>query len=128
MTCVFWFAFFGAAISSMLLPFYARPHDWHAWLILGAIGVVGALVQYLLTSALRFGQVATVVVMDYTALIWATLYGWGIWDTLPPHTTWLGAPLIIAAGLIITWREHYLSRRISPTSALDAGAIEELHD
>lgn len=127
-TCVFWFAFFGAMMASLLLPLYARAHEPQVWIILAAVGVAGTLAQLLITAALRFGQVATVVVMDYTALIWATLYGWGIWDSLPPQTTWLGAPLIITAGLIITWREQYLSRRISPTSALDANAIEEMRD
>jgi drug/metabolite transporter (DMT)-like permease len=123
--CVFWFAFYGSLFSAILLPFYARPHGLHEWLLLAAIGLSGTLAQFLITAALRFGQVATVVVMDYTALIWSTLYGWAIWDNLPAYTTWLGAPVIVAAGLIITSREHFLSRRISPTSALDEGAIEE---
>lgn len=127
-SCVFWFAFYGAVIASILLPIYARPHEPRVWLILLAMGFAGTLAQILMTAALRFGQVATVVVMDYSALIWATLYGWNVWNTLPPHTTWFGAPLIITAGLIITGRERYLSRRISPTSALDAGAIEEMRD
>lgn len=125
-TCVFWFAFYGALMTAILLPRYALPHGRVEWLLLAAIGVTGTLAQLLITAALRHGQVATVVVMDYTALIWATLYGWGIWGSLPPDATWLGAPLIIAAGLIITWREQYLSRRISPTSALDSSAIEEM--
>jgi drug/metabolite transporter (DMT)-like permease len=125
-TCVFWFAFYGALIASILMPVYARPHELTEWVILLGIGVTGTLAQFLITAALRFGQVATVVVMDYTALIWATLYGWGIWDSLPPETTWFGAPLIIAAGLIITWREQYLRRNISPTSTLDEAAIEEM--
>ena len=30
-------------------------------------------------------------------------------DRLPPQTTWLGAPLIVGAGLLIAWREHRLS-------------------
>lgn len=125
-TCVFYFALYGALMSAVLLPFFAQPHGWAEWLLLMAIGLVGTGAQFLITAALRLGQVATVVVMDYTALIWATFYQWAIWDSLPPHTTWLGAPLIIAAGLVITWRERYLSRRISPTSALDVGAIEEM--
>lgn len=127
-SCVFWFAVYGSAFAALFLPFYARAHTTEAWLILLGVGISGTLAQFLMTAALRFGQVATVVVMDYTALIWATFYGWLIWDDLPPHRIWLGAPLIIAAGLIITWREHYLSRRISPTSALDVGAIEEAAD
>ncbi len=123
--CVFWFAVYGSLFATVLLPFYAQPHSLEAWLILVAIGFTGTFAQFLITASLRHGQVATVVIIDYTALVWATLYGWLIWDELPLHSIWLGAPLIIAAGLIITWREHYLSRHISPTSAFDSGVMEE---
>ena len=127
-SCVFWFAVYGSAFAALLMPLYARPHTNEAWLILFGVGLSGTLAQFLITVSLRFGQVATVVIMDYTALIWATLYGWLIWDDLPPHRIWLGAPLIIGAGLVITWREHFLSKRISPTSALDVGLLEEAAD
>ena len=72
-----------------------------------------------LTASLRHGAIASVAVMDYTALIWATLYGWMFWDHLPPATTWLGAPLIIAAGATIAWREHRLSRKPSPLTSIE---------
>jgi drug/metabolite transporter (DMT)-like permease len=123
--CVFWFALFGPLFAAVLLPFYGLRHEPHIWLLLVAVGLAGTLAQLLITAALRYGAVATVVVMDYTALIWATAYGYTIFGHLPPASTWLGAPLIIAAGLIITWREHHLSKRISPTSALDESAAEE---
>jgi drug/metabolite transporter (DMT)-like permease len=45
----------------------------------------GALGQLLLTAALRFGTVASVIVMDYSGLFWATLYGWLLFETLPPR-------------------------------------------
>jgi len=118
-TCVFWFSFFGAAIMAVALPATMTRHDPFTWLLLGAIGTTGAAAQWLMTTALRHGQVATVVVMDYTALIWATLYGTLIWGQLPTMATWLGAPLIIAAGLVITWREHRLAHAVPPTSALE---------
>ena len=127
-TCVFWFAVYGALLTAMLMPVYAGQHGSTEWLMLMAIAVTGTFAQFLITAALRFGPVATVVVMDYTSLIWATGYGWLIWDSFPPFTTALGAPLIIAAGLIITWRERNLSRQISPTSSMDVGAIEEMAD
>jgi len=117
--CVFWFGVFGTLIASTLLPFYATQHSVWQWLLLAAIGVAGTGAQMLLTLALRQAAVTTVIVMDYTALVWSTLYGWLIWDRLPPHVTWLGAPLIVAAGLIITWREHRLSRAIPPATALE---------
>lgn len=124
-TCVFWFVFFGGLIAATALPFYATAHALREWMLLAAIGLTGTLAQFLLTSALRFGPVATVVVMDYSSLIWATLYGWTIWGHIPSTAMWLGAPIIVAAGLIITSREHFLSRRVSPTSAADEGATED---
>ena len=57
-----------------------------------------------MTAALRFGAVATVTVMDYTSLIWTALAGWLVWNHLPPLTTWLGAPLIVVAGLAAGFR------------------------
>lgn len=118
-TCVFWFAFYGASFAAVLMPLYATRHDAWQWLILLLIGLSGTGAQLLITLALRHAAVATVIVMDYTALVWSTLYGWLIWDRLPPPVTWLGAPLIVAAGLIISWREHQLSRAIPPATALE---------
>ena len=48
--------------------------------------------------------------MDYTALLWASYYGYAIFDRAAPASLWLGAPLIIAAGLLIAWRERQLAR------------------
>ena len=79
--------------------------------ILISIGVAGTLAQVLLTLALRFGQVASVIVMDYVSLIAAAFYGWFLFDNLPPASLWLGAPLIIAAGVVIVVREQILRRR-----------------
>ncbi len=110
LTIVFYFALFSAPLTALSLPFVATSHDATGWLLLLAIGLTGALGQLLLTAALRFGKVASVIVMDYSSLFWATLYGWLLFGMLPPATTWLGVPLIVAAGLIIAWREHRLTR------------------
>ena len=118
-TCVFWFACFGAILTGLLMPFYASAHDPRQWLLLVLIGLTGTAAQMLLTLALRHAPVATVVVMDYTALVWSTLYGYVFWDHLLPPVAWLGAPLIIGAGLIITWREHRLARALPSATALE---------
>ena len=105
-TVVFWFSALSVPFLGVAMVWYATPHDLTTWLLLAAIGASGLLGQLLLTAALRYGVVASVIVMDYSTLIWATLYGWLVWDRLPPSTTWLGAPLVIGAGLLIAWREH----------------------
>ena len=120
LSIVFWFAAISAPILALGLPFYASAHrPWQWFLLLGG-GVLGLIGQLLLTASLRYGQVASVIVMDYSSLVWATLYGWLIWDELPPSSTWLGAPAIIAAGAVIAWRERLHHRNIPPAAANSA--------
>lgn len=117
---VFYFSALGALL---LLPgaiYTASAHDAHDWLMLLGLGATGLATQLLLTAALRFGRVASVIVMDYSQLIWTTLWGVLFFAQTPPAATWLGAPLIIAAGLIIAWREQVVNRRPAIDPALAA--------
>ena len=63
--------------------------------------MVGVLGQLLLTASLRYGKVSTVIVMDYTGLVWSALLGWLVWDYLPGIAMLLAAPLIVSAGIIM---------------------------
>ncbi len=109
LTIVFWFAAFSVPPLALALPFVITGHTLYQWSLLGGLALFGLLGQFLLTAALRFGAVASVIVMDYSSLVWATMLGWSVFGRLPPQTTWLGAPLIVGAGLLIAWREHRLS-------------------
>lgn len=110
LTIVFWFSAFSIPVLGLLMPWVAQPHNAYQWSLLAGLAGFGLLGQLLLTAALRYGAVASVIVMDYSALIWATLFGWAVFDLLPPAATWIGAPLIVGAGLIIAWREHALGK------------------
>ena len=115
--CVFYLALFASLYLAALMPFFARSHTREEWLLLAAIGTAGMLGQYLMTVSLMYGAIATVLIMDYALLLWTTLLSVMIWNQWPHPATWYGAPLIILAGLIITWRAHRLSREASPISA-----------
>lgn len=108
---VFWFSLFGTLLTAPAMPFYMTHHTPMQWLIVVMLGALGAAGQLLMTASLRHGAVISVIIVDYTTLIWTTLAGWLVWHKLPPHTTILGTPLIIGAGIVIAWREHRLARR-----------------
>ena len=128
MTIVFYFSVMSVPMVALALPFapagYDRPlhHDLLAWLLLAGVGVVGLFAQLLMTTALRLGRVSSVIVMDYTQFGWALGWGWLVYGQLPPASTWLGAPAVIAAGLIIAWREHVRTRAM-----LAANRLAEAH-
>lgn len=105
-TTVFWFTILSTGALGLLMPFAARAHDAETFALLAALGLSGGLAQMALTASLRLAPVSVVMPMDYSNLVWAALIGWLVFATLPSPTLWLGAPLIIASGLWIVWREH----------------------
>jgi drug/metabolite transporter (DMT)-like permease len=107
---VFWFAALSLPVAALALPFVSTAHDPLTWALILGMGLVGAAAQMLLTTSLRFGSAAVILLMDYTALLWASFYGYYVFDRAAPASLWLGAPLIIAAGLLIAWRERQLAR------------------
>jgi len=111
LTIVFWFAAITVLCTLPLLLIFGRAQDPIDWLLLAGIGMAGTVGQVLTTMALRYGNVSSVIVMDYSGLVWATLLGFLLFSTLPSLTTWIGAPLVVGAGLIIAWREQVRSRR-----------------
>lgn len=117
-TVVFWFTLLSMAPLGLAMPFFAQSHDAFTWGLLVTIGVVGGAAQILLTAALRFGPVAVVLPMDYSAIIWTTLLGAFLGEGWPMATTWAGAALIIASGLYIAWREHVRARPRVVSSAI----------
>lgn len=114
---VFWFAALSTPVIALGLPFVIGAHDGETWGIILAMALTGVLAQILLTASLRFGSAAVILLMDYTALLWASFYGYTIFDRAAPASLWLGAPLIIGAGLLIAWRERQLAKARRVASA-----------
>jgi drug/metabolite transporter (DMT)-like permease len=110
-TTVFWFATSSLVPLGLAMLHFGGAHDATTWLLLVGIAVAGGLAQLALTGALRLAPVALVMPMDYTSLLWAVLLGSWVFGELPSPWTWVGAPIIIASGLVIVWREHHLRRR-----------------
>ncbi len=106
LTTVFWFSALSLIPLSVVYALAVQPHGLVAWACLGGVGILGGLAQIAMTTSLRLGPVSVVVPMDYSSLLWATLLGWLVFDTLPAEATWFGAPIIVASGLYIVWREH----------------------
>ncbi|MGB7373107.1 DMT family transporter [Pontixanthobacter sp.] len=114
---VFWFTALTSPVAALALPFVWTAHDTATWQLILAVAVCGAAAQMLLTSSLRYGSAATIIIMDYTSIIWATAFGYFLFDRIPPATLAIGAPLIIASGLLVAWRERLLSKRAAMKTA-----------
>ena len=95
--------------SSVTLPWVWQtpaPIHWLGFLAAGVLGV-GAMVG--LTQAFRHAPAAIAAPFDYTALLWATLLGWGFWGEMPDPWVFAGGSLIIVSGLAIAYPERRVS-------------------
>ena len=115
---VFWFGLSSLVPLAIVMLFVAKPHDAQTFVVIAALSLAGGVAQLLLTGSLRLAPVALVMPMDYSSLLWASLLGWLIFGQLPSHWTWLGAPIVIAAGMVILWREQRLRMTGSATAAV----------
>jgi len=107
-TVVFYFT-----LSSMLLSFLTLPFGWvvpsaHDAALLVAAGLMGGIGQGLLTSAYRFAHASVVAPFDYASMLFAIAIGYLIFAEVPARATLAGAALIVAAGILIIWRERQL--------------------
>jgi drug/metabolite transporter (DMT)-like permease len=106
-TSLLFTAAFGAAISSLILPWFWQWPDEKGWALLVASGAAGALGHFCIIKAFSHAPASVVAPFSYSALLWATLLGYAIWGDFATSTSfWTGAVLIIASGLYIFWRER----------------------
>jgi len=117
-TTVFWFGLTSLVPLGLAMPFVGHAHNAGTFAAIAGLSLAGGIAQLALTGALRLAPVSLVMPMDYSALLWASILGLALFGQAPSHWTWLGAPIVIAAGLVILWREQRLRRSGSATLAV----------
>jgi drug/metabolite transporter (DMT)-like permease len=105
---VFWFSFTSAGLSLLTLPFgWVLPGPREAAFLVLA-GLFGGTGQILLTSSYRFADASVIAPFEYASMLLAIGIGYFVFDEVPTMVMLGGAALVIAAGVLIIWREHRL--------------------
>lgn len=105
---VFWFSLTATLLSLATLPFgWVVPSPAEAITLIGA-GILGGVGQILLTSSYREADASLVAPFDYASMLFALLIGYFVFAEVPSWTMLAGAALVIAAGILIIWRERKL--------------------
>jgi drug/metabolite transporter (DMT)-like permease len=102
LTILFYYAAGGVIILGLATPFVwvsPTPLEWAGLL---AVGVFGCLGQYFLILSLRYAPLSLLAPFEYSALVWASLYGYLFWGDVLGLVAIVGVAIIIAACLYIT--------------------------
>jgi drug/metabolite transporter (DMT)-like permease len=105
---VFWFSITATGLSLLSAPFgWAVPSvSVVFYLILS--GLFGGVGQILLTSAYRYADASIIAPFEYASMLFAVAIGFFVFREVPTWTMLAGAAIVIAAGVLIILREHYL--------------------
>lgn len=106
-------ALIGAALASLLVPFYWSTPSLADAAVMSVFGVLGGIGHILMTLALRHTPASVAAPFNYTGLVWAAMWGLVVFGEFPDVWTWVGAAVIIGAGLYVWWRERQRAREIA---------------
>ena len=77
---------------------------WHVVARCAMVAVTASTAHWLVYLGTTRAGAATIAPMTYIQLLVASIMGWLLFDEVPDALTWLGAAIIVAAGLYL-WRD-----------------------
>lgn len=78
--------------------------------LLSAMGILGLMTQACYIKGMAEGDAMVMAPIDYTRLVFAIILGFALFREVPNAVTMLGAGVIIASTLYISWREAQLGK------------------
>ena len=105
-------------VGALLFGLVAAPFTWVAldWQdtgLLVLLGVVSMVAYLCVNRSLRLAPATVVVPYQYSAIVWAILFGFIFFGDIPRASMLTGAGIIIAAGFYIFIRERTLAKPVT---------------
>jgi len=114
-TTLFYTAATSFGLVCLPLPFVWEWPTEPLWiLIMIAIGFLAAGGETLVIRAFETAEAVVIAPVHYSLIIWATFYGWLVFEQLPDIWTWVGTGIICATGIYILRQQRPTTRRVGP--------------
>lgn len=104
-TSLLYAAAFGVILLTVVVPFFWVPPDPVAILLMCSLGFTGGLGHFCVIRAFMVAEAGTVVPFAYCGPIFAITWGMLIFNEFPDSLTYVGALVIISAGIYVWHRE-----------------------
>ena len=100
---------FAVGLESDSALFLLRAWVWPAeadWIPIIGLGIMSAIVGYLMTQAYRLSRASAVAPFEYVLLVFSLFWGWQVFGEWPDASVFVGAAVIISAGIYVFMREE----------------------
>jgi drug/metabolite transporter (DMT)-like permease len=102
-------SFFLVTAGLPLVYLWTTPSLREIGLLIGA-GCLAGFAQFTLFEGMKRAPASVIAPFEYTSLVWSFLLGYLIWGDVPRREVFVGAALIVGAGLVIVASEHFRRR------------------
>ena len=110
LTTVFYFIAGGVILSAPYTLLWGRWPDGELLPWVAGIGIFTAIQQLAKTAAFRYAEASFLAPYTYTAIVWASLFGWVLWQERLTLPVMVGTGVVIASNLLIL-RKKTISAR-----------------
>lgn len=100
----------GVALASLAVLWAWSPPTAGQWGAMAAIGLLMAAAQACFVNAAARADASFVAPFFYAAILFAAIYDWALFGSLPDAVGILGAAVILISALLLTWRETRKAR------------------
>jgi len=99
-------AIFVGLLAGIPMFWFWKTPNVNELIFLLSMGGIATLAQWVGIKALRFGEASIISSIKYTELVFASIFGFWIFDEIPDAQTLIGASVIILSGLLMIHREY----------------------
>ena len=99
-------AFVGFLVLTAIVPFFWVTPSLQDMLLAVGLGVAATTGQWIIALAFRYADASVLAPFTYCQLVWAMIFGFGIFGEVPDIWTVVGATVIVGSGLYIAHRER----------------------
>ena len=112
-TTLFYTALVGTGVLTLGLPLFESqgPLGWREAFFFVVLGFLAGIGHWMFITALQSAPASMLAPFTYVQVLWATFYGWLLFDHLPDGISALGMAVIVASGVALVVHER---RRSAP--------------
>lgn len=123
-----------SAVALLVTPGigFVMPQGPREWILLSLLGVLGFILQFLLTAGLQLDRSSKATSVMYTQVIFALTFDWAIWGVIPSGWSIFAGLIVIASTLWIALQKNQnvaidskKSAAVDEETALLAGQSED---
>ena len=124
-TITFYHLLFMTPLTFLIAIFFWQEINFSQLLIFTFMASAGLISHWCLAQAFKLSDTTSIMPLQFTKLIWASIIGYYFFAEIPDMWTWFGAIIIFTSVMYITYREAFVKRKIPETKQIDRAIINQ---